>query len=437
MRAHLIHEHTESIYYDATKELNAAASKKARLEQTLHGYQAELDQMFKTFAKTQLVQNLSAQTLAAQNSVESANSNAVSQQAELLTLQTEITQLNDEKQKVLMQIATEREIAQAALLAHPDYPQLANKIEESEHRLQIVCAESQNLLAEVTPKLDSYAQHPVFSYLHAAKFGTCDYKPGLLSGYCDRLLAKKYGFSEMEKAFLALKHMEVTARNSQSIATEELETHSKALKDLQTTISDSVSYRTAKAALGRIESELSLCVAEELRLNGALSKYQSYCSEGHEQAIELVVRNLLVMPTEDLAQLSAATESHEDDEALSSISRLRARIIDAKRDLQFAESEYTEASLKLKRAQSLREMINNTRYSSKDYRYDNQSTIENLLLGYLVGSISADTFISKLDSQCSYMPERTRNSDIESTHSSIFNTTDSIDQSSYRTTDSF
>lgn len=436
MRANLINEHAQSIYYDATRELSTAVSKKARFEEKLADYQTDLDRMFQNFAKPQIVQNISAQSQTVQSFVENANDQAASQQAKLSILTTDIAQLNDEKQRVLTQIANEREIAQTALLVHRDYSPLAKQIAAAELRLQTVSADSQSLLAEVTSKLDSYAAHPVFVYLRAAKFGTSEYKSSLLSRLGDRILAKKYTFAEMEKAFLTLQRLQSSASSSQAFAQEEFETCSRALKALERTVSDVTSYRSATAALGRIETELSLCLTEEHRLKASLAQHKSYSTQGHEQAMEIVIRNLLVMPAEALAQLSRATESNEDDEALSNITRLRACIIDTKQDLQMAESEYTEASLKLQRAQSLREMLDNTRYSSKDYRYDNQSNIEGLLLGYLVGSMSADAFIDKLDSQCSYLPDRTPSMNLGSSDNSIFQTSDSFDDSSYRQTDS-
>lgn len=437
MRAHLIKEQAQSLYRVAAKELSAVSEKKARIDGALRGHQTELERMFEKFAKTQIVQNFSAQTQTVQSFLERAHEQAHSAQAKLAILMTDIAKLNEERQKVLNQITHEGEIAHAALVAHPDYPILSKQLESAELRLNTASSDSQKLLAEVSSKLESYDAHPVFVYLRSAKFGTHEYQPSFFSRIGDRIIAKRYSFTEMEKAFLTLQRLQGAAKNNHAFACEEFDASSRALKALSATISDVPSYRAVTAALSRVESELALCLAEENQLKATLSQHASYSTSGHNHALRIVIRNLVEMPAESLAQLSSATESKTDDQALEQIILLRAMIIEAQQELQSVESEYMQATLKLQRAQSLTEMFNNTRYSSRDYRYDNQSSIEGLLLGYLVGSISADTFIGRLDSQCSYMPESAPSMNFGSTGNSAFRTTDSIDDSSYRTTDSF
>lgn len=452
MRAHLIKEQAESLLLVASKELSDVSEKKARIGGALRAHQAELERMFEKFAKTQIVQNIGAQTEAVQSFLERAHEQANSAQAKLAILMTDIAKLNEERQEVLNQIAHEGAIAHAALVAHPDYPILSKQLESAELRLNSASSDSQKLLEEVSSKLESYDAHPVFVYLRSAKFGTHEYQPSFFSRIGDRIIAKRYSFAEMEKAFLTLQRLQGSAENNQAFACEEFDASSRALKALSATISDVPSYRAMTAALSRIESELALCLAEENQLKTTLSQHASYSTAGHNHALMIVVRNLVEMPAESLAQLSRATESKADDQALDQIILLRAMIIEAQQELQSAESEHTQAKLKMHRAESLREILYNTRYSSKDYRYDNQLSIESLLLGYMVGSISADAFIGKLDSQCSYTPESTRSinygsagtsmestpsSNFEPADTSIFNTTDSIDDSSYRTSDSF
>jgi hypothetical protein len=437
MRAYLIKEQAQSIYRDAANKLKAVSEKKGRIEGALRGHQAELERMFEKFAKTQIVQNISSQTEVVQSFLERAHEQALSAQAKLAILMTDIAKLNEERQKVLAQIAHEEEVAHAALLAHPDYPILAKNLEAAELRLNTASTDSQKLLAEVTAKLASYDAHPVFVYLRSAKFGTHEYQASFLSRIGDRIIAKRYAFAEMEKSFLTLQRLEGSAKNNLAFANEEVETCSRVVKALSTTISNVPSYRASTAALGRIESELALCLSEENQVKATLSQHESYSTPGHNHALSIVSRNLVGMSAESLAKLSGATESKADDEALDQIVLLRALVIEVQEELENVRKEQTQATLEMQRAQNLTEMLNKSRYSSRDYRYDNQSSIEGLLLGYLVGSMSADTLIGELDTQCRYMPESTPSIDFGSNDSTIFQTTDSIDDSSYRTTDSF
>jgi hypothetical protein len=351
-------------------------------------------------------------------------------------IEDDITEIKSHLDGALRALAIAKDQIRKALCFSPEHKELADKVYLARENLEIAETSSKQISLEVTPKIEAYQANMIFSYLMASRFGTDGYRSNFLTAKFDNQIARKYGYHEMKGNFDLLRQMNSAALDAIKKAKYHDEVMSERLKKFEDEAHQTPQMHQAIADFDRFDAELSIAQQDKQRLEMENKSYLNFTDHGHSTAIQNVIHNLNVMPMEQLRALAQATDSLDDDNALTDIERLLAKVKSQTTTLNTCELAIKIAQRTLSKVKSLSGIVDGTQYSSKNYRYSNAGNIESLLLGYIAGQATSSSLLSGLRQQSRYDPEVSHSSSSYESSDS-FSTSNSISSGSFSTTDSF
>lgn len=438
MKANEIFDKIRDMENNASRELNDLEREKVDIETSLSSYQTELQQIYAKFAKTQIMQNLEVLSPDVQALIQQTNELADQNRNELSLVDSDITEIEFNRNNALIALTGAKQVVMKALYSSPEYMQLDSESSQSQELLELTKLSSNQIVKEVTPKLDAYKANAIFNYLHSLGFGTEKYSSNLLTAKLDLQIARKYDYVEMVGNFDLLHQMKSAAIASIEAAATKYDTTRNRLHELVDEAQKTPEIIQAIKEFDKFDSELSIAFQDKQRLETEISNYLNFTDQGHNAAIQNVIHNLNVLSLEHLRSLAQATDSLDDDNALAEIEMLLSKVKSKTVTLYTCEMDIKKTKRTLSKVKSLGDILDDTQYSSSNYRYSNDSAIQSLLLGYVVGHTSSDSLLDGLKDECRYEPEENYSSYGRSNSSSdSFSSTDSISSDSFRTTDSF
>jgi len=252
-------------------------------------------------------------------------------------------------------------------------------------------------------KLTSYRANSVFRYLAERKYGSPFYSANPLVARMDAMAAKSVNFSINFDRYQALLAIPEHVDRDVSERERQLEDFEKGpLAEAEKESREQNGYFPLKESLDRIQSQLNEQLGEREKSQNRLLEIQQHLAaivggmdENFKQALSLVENFLSEIPESDLQQIASQTPDSSDDAQVAQIMTLRASLTS---DIQLTQSlseKIAEAGRRVKNLQNLEQEFRRRDYDDTYANFPGLD-ITPILTGYLLGKISHDTLLSKV-----------------------------------------
>lgn len=241
-----------------------------------------------------------------------------------------------------------------------------------------------------------YEKDPLFMYLWTRKYGSPDYASLGFVRRIDGLVAKLVGFSEARRNYTLLNEIPGRLREHARRVAKELAAEKERLAALLQERMEKAGGRplqeratTAKAALD--ESEARRAAASSVFDDANRSFYLLIGGDDEgafAEAVRLMQQNDERDDVRTLYREAERTQTHEDQAIVKTIDELTKALARAEKEVADLRARLGAAAAKRAEIEQASEEFRRRRYDYPGTRFDNDSTISDVLGGVLKGAIA-------------------------------------------------
>lgn len=409
MRAYQIKDLADSKLRDATSAQRTATKAVDALNSIIQKNRRSINDNFRQFAQTQLMQNMDHFSPDIQRSLAAAKAEAEQHLQKRTNAQSDLNAVEKKIRNQQSLINDEHQRISALLAADPSWQHLQAECAETSRALAEADELFSSLAREVNDKLPEYKADLVFSYLNNRHFGTAHYAHSGLIERLDRGLARLINFTEQKQQFDLLTVLQNTVEKGDPTILSAHESAHTRFSNYEKSAYNSDTMQSLSIQMDAFEDQRDDLNAELQRLERALAAYDDGSDQHNASALDNALRYLSALSETQLISLAGQTESDSDDEAIHAIIKAKSEIESAERDLPQKENACRVADEAVRRAKSLRELVSGSQFSGSNYRYSDESSVEDFLRGFVLGTISTSQLEDNLRSERRTIPQQQSN----------------------------
>lgn len=409
MRAHEIKDLADSKLRDATSAQRTATKAVDALNSIIQKNRRSINDNFRQFAQTQLMQNMDHFSPDIQRSLAAAKAEAEQNLQKRTNAQSDLNAIEKKIRHQQSLINDEHQRISALLAADPSWQHLQAECAETSRALAEADELFSSLAREVSDKLPEYKADPVFGYLNNRNFGSAHYAHSGLIERLDRGLARLINFTEQKQQFDLLIVLQNTVEKGDPAILSAHESAHARFSNYEKSAYSSDTMQSLSIQLDAFEDQRDDLNADLQRLERALAAYEDGSDQHNASALDNALRYLSALSETQLISLAGQTESESDDEAIHAIIKAKAEIESAERELPQKENACRVANEAVRRAKSLCELVSNSQFSGSNYRYSDESSVDDFLRGFVLGNISTSQLEDNLRSERRTIPQQQSN----------------------------
>lgn len=266
---------------------------------------------------------------------------------------------------------------------------------------------------EEEEKSRSYRSDPLFMYLWQRRYGTAEYRTGLLARWLDAKVAKLIGYTDASVNYARLQAIPERLREHANRVQEQAEQAFQSLRELEleARAADGIPALEAEQAeeqdrLDAIDARLEALGADYAALLQRREGFASGEDEHYQQAVTYFASELGRDDLQALRREALATPFPEDDVIVSQlldVEQERRRLQGLLSELKTLAGQH---QTRLRELESLRLEFKRRHYDRPDSHFSDAAMVGMILGNFLNGMANRDSLWRVLEQQQRYHPRR-------------------------------
>lgn len=307
----------------------------------------------------------------------------------------------------------------------------------------------QEIADECKRKLAPFDGDDLYRYLTECGFGTEAYDRAAAIRYLDRWIARLSNFDSNRKNELTLLGMREEIAKASAQRQDKLTFLKGEVDALRNAAVMSAGQNTLIARLEELEAQIAREKKRANEIHARLAEYVEKRDSRYGRARDIVAEALKAQSAEDLLARAEKTPDIADDAMAKNVIRLRESLKQHRDRYSSLHTEKVQADRAYQKAKDLERRLKDRSYTSSDYTYGSGLDLDGLIVGYMLGRVSADSAVDEVRQHRREIEQPTWSSSSSgssgssggfnwaSSSDSIFSTSDSSGGGGFDTTDSF
>ncbi|MBI4738294.1 hypothetical protein HY772_01815 [Candidatus Woesearchaeota archaeon] len=278
-----------------------------------------------------------------------------------------------------------------------DYQSLKKKIAEAQRKLEEDRKQLGAVRKSVPAKINAYEADVLFKYLLERGYGTEEYVGSFLTRTLDAWAARKVNFDEQKREYYLLKMLPAAIDERLSLeeaAGSELQGTKALLEDSvdrKHGLSDAIqSGKDLDTKRNGILDSVDKLDKEYDGLQEALRDANSTKGSHYRQAVDELKGYLAGQTLQDLRARATETATAADDRLVDKLEEIDREIKELKRETKKVRKEQETVGSQLSGLRDIERHYTRHDYESSKSRFDNSFDMNALLMGYLLGNLTAN-----------------------------------------------
>ena len=242
-----------------------------------------------------------------------------------------------------------------------------------------------------------YRSDRLFSYLWERKFGTSDYRAGLVSRFFDKLLARHIRYESARQNYFMLeeipRRLREHCRQLQQRASTEMEAVSALEQEAEK--ADGVPaleqvVKQEKDSLSGLDESIQQAVARYQKLLEEREQFVAGKDTYFTRAIAVLVSNFRSEPVPELRQQAEQTYGYEDDSLVSQLGDVRLRKATLDQSLEDNRQVHQQYTLRLRDLEDIRSRYKQFDHDASNSRFSDDTSLSMLLSEFVRGAVSGE-----------------------------------------------
>lgn len=269
--------------------------------------------------------------------------------------------------------------------------------------LELVRQSDEEIQTEVTTKLKGFTTDQAFTHLLKAGFGTSLYQKKIWLAWAHNVMAKACNFLQNLQTYQMLQRLsEASASRLDSYRQKASSLQGDAARHRQF-VEDSHGLELAKQEMESVEVFFNGLKAKASSLLSEIKVAQRNEDANFKKAQDLIEREIMSMPIQQIRELALATESPIDDSLVKEIEALRASINILHNQIEAAKENAAVKQSIYEAAKNAEKRVANKLRSSSSYSYRGLD-VGPLITGYALGTLSTSAIDSAIERAERYTP---------------------------------
>ena len=265
---------------------------------------------------------------------------------------------------------------------------------------------------QANSQISTYENNKLFKYLIDRKFDTNNYTGNVITTWFDTKIAGFINFKVQNEQYQFLK----TTPDLLKKEVSRLETEAKDAKSIVKQLYTAEAKKQGlDAAIKAFKDEISnrdnlMSVQESLKAdfnkyNSEISELDTNKSEYHIKAVGKLKSYLKDYTIQDLKRQAQATPGSDDDKLVQKIESIDSEIRQYKDDINEYKIQQNKVAKKVSGLEEIERNFQSNNYDGGRSRFKDELDISDLLTGFLIGKLTADSINSTLDDYHYTQPE--------------------------------
>lgn len=314
---------------------------------------------------------------------------------QLTNLENERQALHEKSSDIANQLADTESNTQTALKKDIQYQSLFDTAKKADSIADEAELKAQQSHEDMSIKGQPYIDDELFLYLWKRKFGTTEYKAGLLTRYLDKWVADLIHFEPARQNYWNIqeipkrlkRHAEQVRMQSEK-AIEQLKNYEIKKIEAAGALKLQMDYEQSRLDVDQHDAKIN---EQEQRLNEALltrSKFSSAQDPQMTQALKTLSDAMQHQSLQSLQQSVFATPSMRDDSLVNELHQYQLNAKGSERDVQSLRKTHDAKLKRLKELEVVRKNFKQNRFDDMRSGFGNQALITSSLSQFMQGMMN-------------------------------------------------